>query len=126
MIVALLGCTSPAPEAAPNATASPEVTDSPAMPDSSPAVWELATSTAIDSGATVFDVLVMRTECNSGVTGTVNPPLVDFRAEEIVISFTVSPGTPAAATCQGNDQVEYTVTLDQPVGDRRLVDGARR
>lgn len=126
MIVALFGCTSPAPEVAPSATASPEVPASPAAPDSSTAVWELATGAAIDSGATTFDVLVMRTECNSGVTGTVNPPLVEFRTEEIVITFTVSPGTPAAADCQGNDQVEYTVTLDEPVGDRRLVDGARR
>lgn len=124
MIVALIGCT--APEAAPGATASPEVAAPPAASDSSTAVWELVSGTVIDSETTTFDVLVMRDECNSGVTGTVNPPLVEFRTEEIVISFTVSPGTPAAATCPGNDQVEYTVTLDQPVGDRVLVDGARR
>ncbi len=125
LAISLLGCASATTASAPSATpSSPESSASPA--DSSTAVWELAADSAVDPGSTTLDVLVMRSECNSGVTGTVNPPIIDAGTEEIVISFTVSPGTAAAATCQGNDQVEYTVELDQPMGDRVLVDGACR
>lgn len=60
------------------------------------------------------------------MTGTVNDPTVDAAENEIVITFTVSPGDPAGADCQGNDQVEYVVELDDPVGNRALVDGACR
>ena len=128
LALSLLGCASPTTASAPSDPAPPvETTEPSELPaGSSTAVWELAAGSTVDADSTTLDVLVMRTECNSGVTGTVEPPIIDAGGEEIVISFTVSPGKAAAATCQGNDQVEYTVTLDQPVGDRVLVDGACR
>lgn len=92
----------------------------------SPAVWELAPEQVVDAETTTLSVLVTRVACNSGVTGTVNEPTVDRTDGELVITFTVSPGDPPAADCPSNDLVEYVIELDEPVGDRVLVDGACR
>lgn len=92
----------------------------------SPAVWELAPEQVVDAETTTLSVLVTRVACNSGVTGTVNEPTVDRTDGELVITFTVSPGDPPAAECPSNDLVEYVIELDEPVGDRALVDGACR
>ena len=92
----------------------------------SPAVWELAPDQVVDAETTTLSVLVTRVACNSGVTGTVNDPSIDRTDGELVITFTVSPGDPPAANCPSNDLVEYVIELDEPVGDRALVDGACR
>lgn len=92
----------------------------------SPAVWELAPEQAVDAETTTLSVLVTRVACNSGVTGSVNEPSIDRADGELVITFTVSPGDPPAAECPSNDLVEYVIELDEPIGDRVLVDGACR
>lgn len=93
---------------------------------SSTAVWVLAPGEAVSAESASIDVLVSRLGCNSGVTGAVNQPVVEATDDEIVITFTVSPEDAEFADCQGNDQVEYVIELDDPVGDRALVDGACR
>ena len=90
------------------------------------ATWRLAPGAEPDAAATSIDVLVTRLEGNSGVTGTVDEPQVEALDGEVVITITVSPGTPEVADCQGNDEVLATVRLPQPLGDRPLVDGACR
>ena len=92
--------------------------------DRATATWEIAPSQALDSGSTRFATLVTRLECNSGVTGTVNPPAIRVTADKVVITFTVSPGPPRPAHCQTNDAVAYVVDLPSPLGSRALVDGA--
>lgn len=92
----------------------------------SDATWRLAPQVEVDSATTTFEILVSRVECNSGITGTVNEPSVEFGDEEVVITVRVSPGSPQAATCQGNDEVPYTLRLAQPIGDRVLIDGGCR
>lgn len=92
----------------------------------SPAVWVLAPDQVVDAETTSLSVLVTRVACNSGVTGTVNEPAIDRTDGELVITFTVSPGDPPAAECPSNDLVEYVIELEEPVGDRALVDGACR
>ncbi|MDO8337052.1 MAG: hypothetical protein Q7T15_02210 [Microcella sp.] len=92
----------------------------------SPAVWELTPDQVIDAETTTLSVLVTRVACNGGVTGTVNDPSIDRTDGELVITFTVSPGDPPAANCPSNDLVEYVIELDEPVGDRALVDGTCR
>lgn len=89
-----------------------------------PATWALPSSPALDSGSTRFTALVTRLDCNSGVTGTVNPPDVQFTADKVVITFTVSPGPAQSASCQSNPEVPFLVELSEPIGDRTLVDGA--
>lgn len=92
--------------------------------DRATAMWYVAPSQALDSGAMRFTALVSRLGCNSGVTGTVNPPEVRITADKLVITFTVSPGPPQSADCQGNPAVPYVVELPEPLGARALVDGA--
>jgi hypothetical protein len=92
----------------------------------SDATWRLAPPVELDSETTTFEILVSRVECNSGVTGTVKEPSVEFGDEDVVITVRVSPGSPQAATCQGNNEVPYTLRLDQPIGDRVLIDGGCR
>ncbi|WP_341229988.1 hypothetical protein [Nocardioides salarius] len=92
-------------------------------PDTSPAVWRPAPGAVIDEQTTTFDVVVSRVECSSGRTGDVVDPDIEMRPDEVVVRFRVSPGTPREATCPGNEWVPYSVALEGPLGDRRLVDG---
>lgn len=92
--------------------------------DRATAVWELAPQQQLDATSTEIAVLVTRLGCNSGVTGTVNEPTVELTETEAVITFTVSPGPPEAANCQGNDQVPYVLTVPRGLDDLTLIDGA--
>jgi hypothetical protein len=87
------------------------------------ATWRLAPSQTLDANTTTFSALVTRLGCNSGVTGDVNNPDIELTDDQVVITFTVSPGEPSSAACQGNNQVAYTVELPEGLGDRALVDG---
>ena len=87
------------------------------------ATWDLAPDQTIDANTTTFVALVTRLGCNSGVTGDVNDPDIEVTDEEVVLTFTVSPGEPHAATCRGNEQVPYEVQLPETLGGRELVDG---
>ena len=77
----------------------------------------------MDPETSEFTVLVTRLGCNSGTTGQVQEPEVDFSEDEVTLTFVVEPDEPSSADCRGNDQVEYEVALSEPLGDRRLVDG---
>jgi hypothetical protein len=87
------------------------------------ATWDLATGQGLNADTTNFTAHVTRLGCNGGVTGGVNAPTIEVRDDEIVITFTVSPGEPSSATCQGNNQVPYEVKLPSALGNRDLVDG---
>lgn len=90
----------------------------------SPATWDLAPDQALTAQSTTFTALVARAECNSGVTGEANAPDIEVTNDQLVITFTVSPGSPPlGADCQGVDKVPYEVTLPEAIGDRSLVDG---
>lgn len=91
--------------------------------DTATAVWTVAPGQGLDAQTTEIDVLVTRVGCNSGVTGQVVEPDVDLEGDRVIVSFTVRPGEPAAADCPGNDEVPYSLTLPEPLGDRQLVDG---
>jgi hypothetical protein len=91
--------------------------------DTASATWRLAPDQRVGADVTKFTVLVTRLGCNGGVTGEVQPPAVDYQDRRIVLTFVVKPGEPSSATCQGNDQVPYDVSLEEPLGDRQLVDG---
>ncbi len=88
------------------------------------AIWTVSPQSSVSPESTSIDVLVTRLGCNDGVTGDVNAPDISVREDEIVVTFTVSPGPPMAANCQGNDEVAATIELPEPLGDRALVDGA--
>lgn len=88
------------------------------------ATWDLAPEQTLDANTTTFTAMVTRLSCNSGVTGDPNDPAIEITEDQIVITFTVSPGEPSSADCQGNDQVSQEVELPEVLGDRELVDGA--
>ena len=87
------------------------------------AVWNLAPGQDLDARTTTVDVLVTRVGCNSGVTGTVVKPEIQLEDDRVIVAFSVQPGEPASADCQGNPEVAYSLTLPEPLGSRQLVDG---
>ncbi len=90
--------------------------------DPDPAIWELAPGQNLTADSTEFDVLVTRSGCNSGVTGDVSEPVIDFgTGGKISVSFTVPHSD--GGSCPGNDAVRVTVRLGEPIGYRALVDG---
>lgn len=91
--------------------------------DQALATWELGPSQTLGADSVSFMALVTRLGCHDGVTGTVNEPDLRVTADEVVVTFTVSPGPPQEASCPGNDVVPYRVVLPEPLGSRSLVDG---
>ncbi len=88
------------------------------------ATWELLDPVTVSATTTQFDVAVTRLACANGETGTVRAPRVFYEEDRVVITIDVDPLPDGAYTCQGNDAVAVSVTLSEPIGDRRLVDGA--
>lgn len=88
-----------------------------------PAVWSLPEATTVDVATASFEIAVIRVECASGVTGEVLPLDVWEGEVQVVITATVARNGDDTADCQGNEPVMMTVELDQPIGDRELVDG---
>ena len=77
-------------------------------------------STASDS----FTAVVNRLGCSGGVTGEVYEPGIVIGDSEIVVTFSVEPLDPGDYACPSNDEVPYVVNIGEPIGERRLVDGA--
>ncbi|MEE6272269.1 hypothetical protein V2J56_02775 [Georgenia sp. MJ206] len=91
------------------------------------ATWALSDPAAVSAGSVSIDIGVTRLACASGVTGEVLEPQVTYEADRVVVEVDVAPlGGSATSihTCQGNDVVPVRVELDEPIGDRQLVDGA--
>ena len=94
-------------------------------PDLNNATWEPAPGQVLDAGTTSFDALVVERECASGQSSQdrVQPPEIRYEDEAVVIAFFVEPPAGNAQTCPGNPPSTVTVTLEQPLGDRTLLDG---
>lgn len=90
------------------------------------AVWTVSPG-MVTSDSTEVVAEVRRLGCAGGMTGRVLEPKVVVRGDEIVITFEVA--TPigrlnTGIVCASNDVKTFVVNLGEPVGDRRLVDGA--
>jgi hypothetical protein len=74
--------------------------------------------------ATEFDALVHERSCASGESpeGRIAPPFVIYEAEAVVLTFGVVP-KPGGGRCPSNPPGRFHVTLDEPIGDRWLLDG---
>lgn len=84
----------------------------------------VAEAPAVSPDSSTFTAYVTRLSCSGGTTGSVSPPQVTSSGAEIVITFDVEPMPPGTYACPGNDLVAYEVDLGEPIGARRLVDGA--
>jgi len=86
------------------------------------ATWQIGHSTNLDRFSTSIEVEVTRVGCSSGVTGETLAPIVTYTSEQIAIRIDVEPFDGDVADCQGNDAVPVVVQLDQPLGERTLID----
>ena len=89
------------------------------------ATWTLADSERVTATSTTVTIEVTRAECSSGVTGAIAQPVVSLGIDDIIIRVDAEP-LPGnePQNCQGNDSVQMTVSLHEPIGDRALVDAA--
>lgn len=89
-----------------------------------PATWGLAGGQEIDAGTTLFVAMVTERECASGQSseGRVVGPEINYTDDSVVISFEVRP-LGGGQDCQGNPSTRVEVRLDEPLGERLLLDG---
>ncbi len=87
------------------------------------ATWTLAASVAPQ--ALTFTALVRELSCSSGTpaAGRISEPLVAYGADVVTITFGVAPLT-GNQDCPGVAPSAVVVTLREPLGDRRQLDGA--
>ena len=91
------------------------------------AVWKLESATDVVASSTTFTALVNRLGCSGGVTGEVLKPTVEMGETDIVVTFFVAAlDSDLEQTCPDNDEVPYEVILDEPIGERPLLDGSCR
>lgn len=89
------------------------------------ASYRVAPGVVLGPEMTEIDVLVMEQACNSGQDARgriVEPALIDA-ADNITVVFAVRPRG-GVHDCQSNPETPFLLTLDEPLGDRRLLDGS--
>ena len=94
------------------------------VPDEINAQWTLLDPAGVNSSSTSLDLGVMRLACSSGVTGEVTSTQVELSNDQIAIGIVVEPLEGEAHACQGNETAPYTLELQEPVGDRTLIDAS--
>lgn len=109
-VMVLAGCTTPQPEA-----------------PTQPATWAFAPDERIGPDTTQFTAMVTERGCASGRSsdGRIVGPQVDYVDDtSVVVTFRVRP-LEGAQECPGNPPLEVIVRLEEPLGDRALLDGGR-
>jgi hypothetical protein len=109
-VIVLAGCTIVQPE-----------------PPSQPATWTFAPGEQIGPDTTAFTAMVTEQVCASGRSsvGRIVGPQVDYVDDtSVVVTFRVRP-LAGGQDCPGNPPAAVTVRLEEPLGDRTLLDGGR-
>ncbi|AIY03931.1 hypothetical protein ART_4332 [Arthrobacter sp. PAMC 25486] len=112
VVVALTACGGPAPPAG----------SQPSAGSGDPGQWQLLDPSEVTPEAITLQLGVSRVGCAGGATGEVLKPQVTFEGGRIIIQTDVAPLPEGAYTCQSNDLVPITVELQEPVGNRELLD----
>ena len=89
-----------------------------------PARWFLPAEGSIDAETTSFTALVMEVDCASGQSSQdriVGPEII-YEADEVIVTFAVRP-LGGMNGCPSNPATVVKVTLNEPLGERRLIDG---
>lgn len=116
----LLGC---GEEESPGPAAS-SGTRSEGLPgDEGLATWEVSSPEAVGPEDDSLEIGVSRVGCANGETGEIVGLDVDPGEDRVVIEATVEAFEGEAA-CPANEVVPAVVELDEPLSDRKLVDGA--
>jgi hypothetical protein len=81
---------------------------------------------AVDPSATEIDVHVHERDCASGqpATGRIPDPEITYGEDVVVVTIRVIP-PPGDQTCPSNPPTPFTLVLDEPLGDRTLLDGGQ-
>lgn len=89
-----------------------------------PATWALP-GAAPGPEATSVSILVTEMGCASGQSseGRVAEPIVEYTDDAVLITTRVEPPVGDFFNCMGNPATEVTVELDEPLGDRDVLDG---
>ena len=79
----------------------------------------------VDRTTTTPTLLVNELQCTSGrdPSDYLEEPRVEESAESVTVFWTSEP-VAGGADCQGNPSVERRIELDEPLGDRQLLDGS--
>jgi hypothetical protein len=79
-----------------------------------------------NSEATSFTALVNERACTGGkpIAGRLVPPSITYGPEAITVVFAARPLAGDGFDCPGNPSMRVVVELQEPLGDRRLLDGA--
>jgi hypothetical protein len=87
------------------------------------ATWTIGARPPSDTAS--FTVFVDDPSCSGTQSAgdRILPPHIDERDDQVIITFTVTPLPPGSYTCIGHAATPYTVTLQQPIGERALFDG---
>lgn len=105
-----------------NGLTRPDAPELVAGPSTEKATWRLAPSSRLTPDSTRIPVLVTRVGCNSGSTGRVLRPDVEFRSSEVVVTYSVDGES--GGRCPDNNAVRTTLDLSEAIGKRSLIDGA--
>jgi|GEM_PF-1168681 len=94
-------------------------------PDLGLASFRVAPNVALTADMTEIEVLVTERACNSGedAKGRIEEPVVTVGAESVTVVFAVRPRG-GAQDCPSNPETPYVMVLDEPLGDRVLLDGS--
>lgn len=91
------------------------------------ATWTFDSALPRPSGeATSFTALVNERACAGGkpIAGRLVPPLITYGPEAITVVFAARPLAGDGFDCPGNPSMRIVVELREPLGSRRLLDGA--
>ena len=93
------------------------------LPEGRSRVAVTAPRGGVDPSATSPQVLVNEVQCASGRDPApyLGRPLVDEQEDRVLVTMS-SEEVVGDATCQGNPSVPVTLELDEPLGDRQLLD----
>ncbi|MGI8999064.1 MAG: hypothetical protein ACR2GO_05090 [Candidatus Limnocylindria bacterium] len=89
------------------------------------ASFRVAPGVALDPEMTEIGVLVTEQACNSGedAQGRILEPEIIGGADSVTVVFAVRPRG-GGQDCQSNPETPFLLTLDEPLGDRQLLDGS--
>ena len=89
-----------------------------------PARWALAPGEEISAETTEFVALVTEIGCASGQSsaGRLVGPDIEVTDDAVIVEFRVRP-LGGFQNCPSNPATPVAVQLDQPLGDRQLLDG---
>lgn len=90
------------------------------------AVWSLRPNQHPKSTDQILRLAVTQTACNDGRNNPVRGVDVSTNHRAVTITVTTRPVTGGAHTCPLGPAMKYDLTLDEPLGHRKLIDGQCR